>query len=133
MKYPLIKKSGWTLLETLIAIVVIGIGTGVYMRMQGMTGGVTKSNSNLFKAGQMIEKHIEGIRVQVAMDQTNWIPGDITVLDPPLKLVRTVSNAYSPKAPTVVVADVRKVDLVVSWGNKPMDTLKVTTYVSKKF
>ena len=134
MKIRFGKNSGWSLLETMMAIVVVGIGTSVYMTMQNSSGSVSKSNSNLFKAGQLIEKHIEGMRNTVAKDTiNNWPPKDVDTTENTLKLKRTISDATSPKPPYAVVTNVKKVDIVVSWGNGVMDELKVTTYVSKRF
>jgi hypothetical protein len=49
-----------------------------------------------------------------------------------LALTRTVSGAISPKDGEAL-ATVRKIDLTVSWGTRSLDTMKVTTYVSKSF
>ncbi len=139
-----VNSKGLTLLEILIAIIVVGIGSTVYLRVQHMSGGVNRTNSALFRAGQMVEKHIEAIRVQIAKDtnglrwvpQNNFIESDSSG-SPKLNLTRKVSTVTAPKPDAggtyANIPSVRKIDIVVKWGTGAMDSLNVTTYVSKKF
>jgi prepilin-type N-terminal cleavage/methylation domain-containing protein len=127
-------QQGWSLLETLVAMVVIGIGLFIYSQLQSNTWGSSRTNSYLFRAGQLIEKEVESIRVSIAQDSvSHWPPKDTTYSDHPLKISRTVSKAYSPKVTTRELPNVRKIEVLVHWGNRPQDSLKVTTYVSKSF
>jgi prepilin-type N-terminal cleavage/methylation domain-containing protein len=126
-------QGGWSLLEMLIAIVVVGLGIMVFMRMQSRSSGISRANANLQRASQLIERHVESMRVRIARDASAWPPKDTTYFDPNfqnIKLVRIVGGAVSPKD-GVMLTTVRKIDLTVSWGTRTLDTMRVTTYVSK--
>jgi prepilin-type N-terminal cleavage/methylation domain-containing protein len=128
-------QSGWSLLELLIALVVLGLGITVFMRMQHRSSGLSRANSNLQRASQLIERHVESLRVRIARDASAWPPRDTAYTDPDfpdLKLSRIVSGAISPKD-GASLATVRRIDLAVWWGPHSLDTMKVTTYVSKSF
>jgi Tfp pilus assembly protein PilV len=117
----------------LIAIVVVGLGIMVFMRMQSRSSGISRANANLQRASQLIERHVESMRVRIARDASAWPPKDTTYFDPNfqnIKLVRIVGGAVSPKD-GVMLTTVRKIDLTVSWGTRTLDTMRVTTYVSK--
>jgi prepilin-type N-terminal cleavage/methylation domain-containing protein len=126
---------GWSLLELLIALVVLGIGITVFMRMQGRSSGISRANSNMQRASQLIGKHVESLRVGIARDPAAWPPKDTTYIDPQfsnLTLTRTVGGAISPRD-GASLPGVRRIDLIVAWGNRTLDSMKVTTYVSKSF
>lgn len=128
-------QSGWSLLELLIAIVVLGLGITVFMKMQGRSTGIARSNANVQRAAQLIGRHVESMRVAIARDPTAWPPRDTTFADPDrpgLMVKRVVLGAISPKD-GASIATVRRIDLTVSWGNRTLDTMKVTTYVSRSF
>jgi prepilin-type N-terminal cleavage/methylation domain-containing protein len=128
-------QAGWSLLELLIALVVLGLGVTVFMRMQHRSSGLSRANSNLQRASQLIEKHVESLRVHIARDASAWPPKDTAYTDPDfanLQLKRVVSAAVSPKD-GASLATVRRIDLTVWWGSRGLDTMKVTTYVSKSF
>jgi prepilin-type N-terminal cleavage/methylation domain-containing protein len=128
-------QTGWSLLELLIALVVLGLGVTVFMRMQHRSSGLSRANSNLQRSSQLIEKHVESLRVRIARDASAWPPKDTAYIDPDfpnLGLKRVVSGAISPKD-GASLATVRRIDLTVWWGAHSMDTMKVTTYVSKSF
>ncbi|MDB5048199.1 MAG: hypothetical protein JWO30_1270 [Fibrobacteres bacterium] len=128
-------QRGWSLIEALAAIVVIGIGVSLFVKVQGMTSRNSATNSKILMAGKMIEKHLEDTRISISMDTVaNWPPKSKTIAATPpdnIKVVSTVGVAHSPKD-GAVVANVVRMDIVASWTN-PSDTLKVTTYVSKRF
>lgn len=129
------RQSGWSLLELLIAIVVLGLGVTVFMRMQTRSSGISRANANLQRASQLIGKHVESLKVSMARDPAAWPPRDTSFTDPDhadLKLKRVVGGAISPKD-GAVLPTVRRIDLTVSWGNRRLDTMKVTTYVSRNF
>jgi Tfp pilus assembly protein PilV len=129
-------QRGWSLIEALAAIVVIGIGVSLFVKVQGMTGRNSATNSKILMAGKMIEKNLEDTRIKISKDTVaNWPPQSSTIAAAApdfIKLTSTVGPAYSPKdgAP---VANVVQIDIVASWTNPNTDTLKVTTYVSKRF
>lgn len=130
-------RRGYSLLETLASIIIIGIGIALFMKMQAMTRKESYGNSNMLLAGQLIEKHMENMRITIAQDTNgNWPPpSDVTVVEDGITLKRIVSGAISPVDGTVLDR-VRKVDIVTYWGPAPrisQDTLRITTYVSKRF
>ena len=126
-------QRGLTLMEIVIALVVIGLGLGVFLKMEGSSGNNMSSNSKMMRAGQLVEKHVEAIRIGIARDTiANWPPGDTSLTENGLKLVRMISIARSPKDNSVL-ANVRKVDIIVTWGAFKLDSLDVTTYVTRRF
>lgn len=111
------------------------MGVMVFMRMQTRSSSISRANANMQRAAQLIGKHVESMRVSVARDPTAWPPRDTMFTDPDfadLKLKRVVAGAISPKD-GAVLATVRRIDLTVSWGIHRLDTMKVTTYVSRTF
>jgi Tfp pilus assembly protein PilV len=126
-------QAGISLMEILIALVLIGIGVGVFIRMQKSSGSNMAGTGKMMRAGQLVEKHIEAIRISIARDTlANWPPGDTAYSEGGLMVVRRISGANSPKT-GAPLANVRKVDLVVTWGNLHLDSLDVSTYVTRKF
>lgn len=126
-------QSGLSLMEILIAIVVIGIGVGVFLKMQKGSGSNLAGNSKMMRAGQLVEKHIEAMRIRIARDTiVNWPPKDTAYSENVLKLQRKISEARSPKTGDVL-PNVRKVEVIISWGKRRQDSLDVTTYVSRRF
>jgi prepilin-type N-terminal cleavage/methylation domain-containing protein len=127
------RQAGLSLVEIMIALVVIGIGVGVFLKMQTNSGSNMSGNSKMMRAGQLVEKHIEAIRISVARDTVaNWPPEDTTYAENGLKLVRRISEARSPKT-GAVLPNARKVELILSWGTFRKDSLDVTTYVTRRF
>ena len=130
------RSRGWSLLETLVAMVVLGAGVTLYMGVQNRNSGITRGNSDLYRAGQILDKHLEALRVRIAQDTlANWPPLDTTYQDALYERVtveRKVSEAYSPKD-GVLLPSVRTIHMQLSWGTGHLDTLRVTTYVSKRF
>jgi prepilin-type N-terminal cleavage/methylation domain-containing protein len=129
------RQQGWSMLELLIALVVLGLGITVFMRMQSRSSGITRANSNMQRASQLIGKHVESLKVRVARDASAWPPKDTAYVDPQfqnLTLTRVVGGAISPRD-GASLPGVRRIDLTVAWGKHTLDTMKVTTYVSKSF
>lgn len=132
-RYASNRQSGLTLLEIMIALVVVGIGVGIFVTLQSSSGSRLAGNSNLLKAGQIIEKHMEAMRISVARDTVgNWPPRDTSYDENRITVVRSVSQARSPKT-NAVLPNVRKVDIIASWGTGRNDTLNISTYVAKRF
>lgn len=126
-------QRGLTLIEILIALVVVGVAVGLFMTLQRNSGSRLAGNSNLLKAGQIIEKHMEAMRISVARDTVaNWPPRDTAYVETLIRVARTVSPARSPKN-NAVLPNVRKVDIVATWGQGKVDTLNISTYVAKRF
>ena len=125
------RQGGLTLLEILIAIVVVGIAVSLFMNLQRRSGSRLAGNSNLLKAGQIIEKHMEAMRIAIARDTVaNWPPRDTSFKENLVSLKRTVSQARSPKTGDPL-PNVRRIDIVTAWGTGRGDTLNISTYVAK--
>ena len=126
-------QSGLSLMEILIALVVIAIGVGVFLKMQKGSGSNLAGNSKMMRAGQLVEKHIEAMRIRIAKDTlVNWPPKDTVYTENLLKLESKITSATSPKT-GAVLPNVRKVDIIISWGKFRQDSLDVSTYVSRRF
>jgi Tfp pilus assembly protein PilV len=130
------RQDGWSLLEALAAIVVVGIGITLFTKVQRMTSRDSSTNSRILMAGKMIEKHLEDTRILIAKDTVaNWPPKSKTIAAKApnnITLVSTISPALSPKD-GAVVANVVQMSIMTYWVNPYKDTLRVTTYVSKRF
>ena len=133
MKVPAARgQTGLTLMEVLIALVVVSIGVGLFMTLQKNSGSWLAGNSKLLRAGQLVEREMEAIRIGVARDTIgNWPPRDTSFKDNRITLVRTISQARSPKT-NLLLPNVRKVDIVTSWGPGQNDSLRISTYVAKR-
>ncbi|HKP96297.1 MAG TPA: prepilin-type N-terminal cleavage/methylation domain-containing protein [Fibrobacteria bacterium] len=133
---PAAPQGGWSLIEVMAAIVVVGIGIALFAKVQKMTSRDSFTNSRILIAGKMIEKHLEDTRIYIAKDTVrNWPPRNKTVpaaAPDYISLVSQVSNAYSPKD-GALVPNVVRMDITASWVYPTTDFLKVTTYVSKRF
>lgn len=126
-------QSGLTLIEILIALIIIGIAVGLFLNLSGRSGSRLSGNSRMLMAGQLVEKHVESIRISIAQDTiANWPPRDTSFVEGRLRLARTISSATSPKT-GLALPNVRKVRLNVSWGTGALDSLNITTHVTRRF
>jgi prepilin-type N-terminal cleavage/methylation domain-containing protein len=127
------RQRGLSLIEIMIALVVVGAGIGLFVNLQRNSGSRQSGNNKMMLAGQLVEKDIEAVRIHVAMDTTaNWPPHDTAFVEGRLKLVRKISGAVSPKT-GANLANVRKLDIIVSWGSGALDSMNITTYVARRF
>lgn len=126
-------QQGLTLIEILVALVVVGVGVGTFVKLQRNASARLSANGSLMRAGQLVERHMEGIRIQVARDTLAfWPPRDTVVTEGRIRLVRRISTAHSP-AGGRALPNVRKVDLIVSWGSGHQDSLEISSYVTRRF
>lgn len=130
------RQGGWSLLEVVAAIVVVGLGISLFVKVQGMSSRGSGSNSKHLVAGRMIEKFLEDSRIHIARDTSkHWPPKDTTVQPAAphfITLTSKVSDARSPKDKQVVL-NVKRLDIACRWNHPVKDSLKVTTYVAKRF
>lgn len=128
------KKHGFSLLEIMVVIVIVGIiGTSI-MSIQNSTWKRTTTSNHILVAGQMIEKQVENIRINIDKNPTiNFPPADGSTFENGIALSWMFSSAYSPKDPSVSLKNVRRCDLTATWGKGKEDTLVVTTYIAKLF
>lgn len=131
---------GFTLIEIIIAIVIIVISAVVFLVWQRSTWSRTGNTNRLMAAGQIIEKQIEKRRMVIAEKPlVNYemfkLLKDTTIIDtsvtPPVTVYWKINPAYSPDGKEVF--HVRKVDITASWGSGQNDTLKVTTCIARDF
>jgi prepilin-type N-terminal cleavage/methylation domain-containing protein len=129
-------RRGWSLLEVLAAIVVVGIGVTLFVKVHKMSRQGSTSSNKVMMAGKMIEKHLEDTRILIAKDTTaNWPPRSRTIaaMAPHnISLEAVIGPAYSPKD-GALVQNVVRMDLTARWTRPVRDSLKVTTYVAKRF
>ena len=126
-------QSGLTLTEVLIALVVISIGVGVFLQMQKRSGANFAGNSRMMRAGQLVEKNVEAMRISIARDTiANWPPHDTSFTENSIVFKRVILPAASPKK-AEPLPNVRQVLITVTWGKAHSDTLDVATYVSRRF
>ena len=129
-------KRGWSLLEVLAALLIISFGVALFVKLQGNTRKQSTTNTRILKAGHKIERYLEDMRIAIAQNPTtNWPANGIVTIAADadsITLIREVSDAASPKDGEVV-ANVKKLDITTFWGTGGLDTLRITTYVSKKF
>jgi len=130
------RQRGWTLIEVLAAVVVVGIGLLFFMRVQHSSSQGSGENSRILVAGKMLEKFLEDTRITIVRDTThNWPPvsGKLAAAAPDyISITSKVSPAYSP-VDGAVVKNVVRMDLVAAWTRPYPDSLAVSTYVSKRF
>ena len=130
-------QKGWSLLEVMAAVVVVGLGLALFTKVQKMSSRGSGTNSRILMAGKMIEKHLEDTRILIARDTVaNWPPRSATIAAAApnwIALQTVVSAARSPKDAAVVVPNVMRMDITARWTTPTRDSLVVTTYVSKRF
>ncbi len=131
-----IRERGWSLIEVIAAIVVIGIGVTLFTKVQKMASQQSSTNSKMLMAGKLIEKYLEDTRINIAENSiANWPPANQTispVAPDYITLVSTISDALSP-IDGILVVNVKRVDIKASWNKPYVDSLKITTYVAKQF
>lgn len=129
-------QGGWSLLELVAAIVVVGLGISLFVKVHGMSHKGSTTNSRVLVAGKMIEKYIEDTRIAIISDTLrNWPPLSRTIpaaAPSYISLTSTVTAARSPKD-GATVRNVMRLDIVARWTNPHKDSLQVTTYVAKRF
>ena len=128
-------QRGWSLLEVMAAVVVVGLGLALFTKVQKMASRGSHTNSRIMMAGKMIEKHLEDTRILVARDTTRWPPENVTIPAAApnwISLSSVVSTAHSPKD-GAVVANVMRMEITARWTTPMRDSLVVTTYVAKRF
>ncbi len=128
------RQKGLTLIEIMVAIIIIGISIGVFLKLRASSGSRLAGNSKMMLAGHLIQKNIEEMRINIAKDSVaNWPPRDTNFTEGPLKLDRKILPAKSPIDTNLVLPNARKVNIIASWGNGPLDSLNITTYITPKY
>jgi prepilin-type N-terminal cleavage/methylation domain-containing protein len=133
-EFALQHPAGFTLIEVLIAIVVIGITAGIIAKLQNSTWVSTRRTNNRLVAAQLITRQVETMRINIAMDSaTYWPPvaGSLTDAASRLPMAWTVSTVNDPLG--VSIARVRAVRYVVHWTSTRAESLVVPTMLSHDF
>jgi len=129
----LLDKKGFTLIEILIVMLIIAIGTLSYIYLQKNSWtGVNRSNKTLL-AGQILERHIESVRTEISLNPNADFPSkiDAKVTASPIsdsggikiywtKIDSGWTNAY-------------EVELKAKWFSGKPDSLVVRTCIAKNF
>jgi prepilin-type N-terminal cleavage/methylation domain-containing protein len=128
------RKHGFSLLEILVVIVIVGIIGVSTMSLQTSTWKRTANSNRLLVAGQLIEKQIESIRMNIDVNPVlNFPPKNGSISENGIALKWNFSSAYRPKGSSVSLKNTRRCDLTATWGSRVGDTLVVTTYIAKLF
>jgi prepilin-type N-terminal cleavage/methylation domain-containing protein len=145
MKKTLLNNThGFSLIEVLLAVIMIAI-CAIGMLMWQKSSWLQTSNTNkLMVAGQVIEKQIEKQRMIIAenpvvnFDQFTYTFLNKTVIltdsstTPFIKVRWNVyDNLLDPSGHSV--RNVYQVKLAAWWGTQKVDTLKVTTCIARNF
>jgi prepilin-type N-terminal cleavage/methylation domain-containing protein len=126
--------SGFTLIEILMTIMIVGVIALNIMMFQTSSWKRTSSSNKLLVAGQMIERQIEYLRMKIDSDPiNNFPPHDSTITENGIKLSWNISSAHRPKESSGSLPNVRRCDLIASWGKEKNDSLVVTTYIARSF
>lgn len=132
--------QGFTLMEVLFAMLIIGVCAVVAVQVQRTSWLQTSRTTRLSSAGQILEKQIERRRMVIAASpQVNYgkfkLLTDTLIVDstvsPPVQVRWLISPAHNPHG--TEIDNVRLVELVASWGSAKDDTLRVFTAIAKDF
>jgi len=143
------ESSGFTLIEVLLAMIIISVSAVAVLMWQKTSWSQTSSTNRLMVAGQIVEKQIEKQRMAIARDPvdsfaafktaysyTNNSSGVIVVdstVSPPV-LVRWIVYDTLHDPNLHAIRNVCKVNLTAWWtGCKPTDSLQVETRIAKNF
>ncbi|MEO7958152.1 MAG: prepilin-type N-terminal cleavage/methylation domain-containing protein [Fibrobacteria bacterium] len=130
-----ISQKGVTLIEILAAVIIVGVGIALFTKVQSGSRGASSTNTRILIAGKKIEKYLEDSRIAIAKDSAKYPPVSQTISGSApdfISLVVTVTDALSPKD-GAIVNNVKCVGIKAAWTNPRKDSLKVTTYISKRF
>jgi prepilin-type N-terminal cleavage/methylation domain-containing protein len=135
-----LNKSGFTILELLITITVVVISLSLTLYWQKSSWKRNASANRLTVATQIIEKQIESRRLLIARDPEFYYSkfkslSDTTIIDnsvsPNVSVKWTVKPEYDPKG--VAIENVRRANLIASWGKEKGDSLSIVTCIGKNF
>jgi len=126
--------SGYTLIEIVIVLMMIGIATSSFLFIQKSTFSLTNRTNRTIDAGHLIEKSIEKVRLEIGKSPATRFPfvldsiNNTTISDNGVQLRWTVQNAALAGTS---LPNVRYVILKTTWDTR--DSLVVDTYIAKDF
>lgn len=125
--------AGFSLLEVLISMVIVGIIAALIFSIQTSSWKNSTSSNRTMVAGHMVERQIELMRLNISRNQNQYFPPvNGSVLENGITLSWIISNATRP-TDAGTLPNTRRCDFTACWGGRKADTLKVTTYISKLF
>ncbi len=132
------KQDGLSLVEVLIAMVIVGVCVVAFLQTEGMKWSVFNQNQQLNRAIKMMENSVESWKITIRSNP-NLLPspgfvdsltqGDIT-------LYTRFDEAINPHGDTLDL--VRKMDMKAIWkretdGGSLPDSLETSTYIASDF
>lgn len=125
--------TGFSVIEVLISLAILGIvALSIFMIQTSTWKGVIFSN-RLTVAGQMIERQIEQLRMNiVANPVTNFPPHDSSYTENSITLSWKGTPVQRP-VDGAWLDHVRQYTFTAAWGKGKADTLRVTTCLAQKF
>jgi len=132
-----LRHNGFTMVEILVAIVIIAISGTTFLMLQRNTWFGTMNSNKILQAGQIIERQIEDKRMQIASNPGNFASvisamNNVTVQDSnKIDVVWKVSSAYDKSG--VSITNVRTVELRAKSRSANDTLVLVTTCISKNF
>lgn len=130
-------QKGFTLLEILIAMIIISIGVVSFISMQQSTWSGTRKSNNTLLAGQIIERKIERLRLDIAEDPENNFP---YLIDSKNNMTESEDNGITITWQIrpyfyngLTVENLREIELLAEWRGLRKDSLVVITCLGKNF
>lgn len=125
--------GGFTLLEILISLAILLVIGVAAFSIQSSTWKRVVTSTHLTVAGQMIERQIEQLRMNVSVNPNLYFPpSDSSYVENGITLSWTHGTVTRPHSATTLT-DVMQYTFTAAWGKKSTDSLRVTTCISKLF
>lgn len=121
-------------MEIILIMVVIGIIAANIMALQNSTWKMNSSSGKLLLAGQMIDRQIEQLRMNIDKDpQSNFPPRDSSITENGIHLMWQIVSVTRSVGTPVTIANVRECNFTAGWGANRYDTLRVRTFLARNF
>jgi prepilin-type N-terminal cleavage/methylation domain-containing protein len=137
------ESGGFTLIEVLLAMIVISVSAVAVLMWQKTSWSQTSATNRLMVAGHVITKQIEKQRLTIAenplVNFASFVQNSSMVIvdssiTPYLQAQWTIYSPDSLKDPNNNdIMTARKVKICVGYGTRPTDTLTVITAISRDF
>lgn len=121
-------RGGFTMIEVLMAILIIGIVVPIAMFIQGSSWGVAGKANSMRMATQMVEARVDALKVEARKSNT---PVDGSESKRDVDLVWDVEPATREDG--TVIDHAWEVDLTATMKGSGEELLRVTTYVARNY